>query len=144
MAWLFGDGKDFISYLLRSQTDIVKVSDDQTGSPTPIYAAVERLLALAKHMNSGAAMPPILHLAGSPPVSRADWVATAFDALRHAGKRTPALMRVSMADLASSSIRPAFSALDCSLAAGLFGSELDWRIVTKRPETFAGPAVISP
>jgi len=141
VAWLFGDGKDFITHLLRNQTGRVEVTYDQVGSPTPIFALARRLLELAERMRDGMAVSEILHLAGSPPVSRADWVMTAFEALQRAGRRTPELVRVSMSDLSSSVPRPAFSALDCSLAASLFGSELDWRAIAARPETFTDIAL---
>lgn len=137
VAWLFGDGKDFISHLLRGQGDIAKVASDQVGSPTPIFALARRLLDLAARMKAQEVVPRILHLAGSPAVSRADWVAAAFDALALAGKRTPQLERVAMAYFPSAAPRPRYSALDCSLAADLFGGELDWRNAVAQPETFA-------
>ncbi len=137
MAWLFGDGKDFIARLLRGQADVVRVTHDQIGSPTPIFSVAKRLLELAERMNEGGAIPEILHLAGSPPVSRADWVATAFEALQRAGKRTPKLVRVSMAELGSAIPRPNYSALDCTLAAEVLGGQLDWRVLTMRPDTFS-------
>lgn len=137
VAWLFGDGKDFIARLLRGQADVVRVTHDQIGSPTPIFSVAKRLLELAERMNEGGAIPEILHLAGSPPVSRADWVATAFEALQRAGRRTPKLVRVSMAELGSAIPRPNYSALDCSLAAEVLGGQLDWRVLTMRPDTFS-------
>ena len=33
VAWLFGDGKDFIAHLLRGQDDSVRIARDQIGSP---------------------------------------------------------------------------------------------------------------
>ena len=41
-----------------------------------------------------------------------------------------------MSDLGSSVIRPHYSALDSSLAAELFGGELDWRVAAMQVETF--------
>ncbi|KRE20588.1 hypothetical protein ASE66_06920 [Bosea sp. Root483D1] len=138
VAWLFGDGKDFITHLLKGQDDSVRVASDQIGSPTPIFPLAERLLTLAERMTAREPIPRLIHLAGSPAVSRADWVATAFEALRRAGRRTPELVPVPMSDLGSSVIRPHYSALDSSLAAELFGGELDWRIAATQAETFAG------
>jgi len=136
VAWLFGDGEDFIARLLRGQADIVRVASDQIGSPTPIFALAERLLDLAERMAARDTMPGIIHLAGSPAASRFAWVATAFAALRQAGRRTPELVSVSMCDLGSPVPRPSYSALDCNLAADLFGGELDWRSTTTQPATF--------
>lgn len=137
VAWLFGDGNDFIANLLRSGADTVRVAYDQIGSPIPIFLLAERLLALAARMNAGEAVPRVLHLAGSPPVSRADWVASALEALQRSGQKTPELVRVPMTDFIGAARRPNYSALDCSLATEFFGEELDWRISTAKPETFA-------
>ncbi|CAD5251877.1 dTDP-4-dehydrorhamnose reductase [Bosea sp. 62] len=137
VAWLFGDGKDFIAHLLRGQDDSVRIARDQIGSPTPIVPLAGRLLDLAERMAAREPIPRLLHLTGSPAVSRADWVATAFDALRRAGRRTPELVPVPMSDLGSSVVRPHYSALDSGLAAELFGGELDWRAVAMQVETFA-------
>lgn len=137
VAWLFGDGEDFIASLLSRQVETVKVAHDQIGSPTPIFLLARRLLALAERMSAGEAVPRVLHLAGSPPVSRADWVAAAFEALRRAGRTTPELLRVPMAEFGSASPRPSYSALDCSLAAKLFGEAIDWRIAIAQPGIFA-------
>ncbi|MEJ2409948.1 MAG: sugar nucleotide-binding protein [Novosphingobium sp.] len=137
VAWLFGDGKDFIARLLQNQAHAVRVSHDQIGSPTPIFALAKRLLKVAERMNEGEAVPEILHLAGSPPVSRADWVATAFETLQRAGKPVPQLVRVSMAEFGSAILRPNYSALDCRLAAHMFGGHLGWQPATMRPDMFA-------
>lgn len=137
VAWLFGDGKDFITQLLRGKDDIVRVASDQIGSPTPVFPLAERLLTLASRMTTRAATPRLIHLAGSPAVARVEWVATAFAALRAAGLRAPELVPVPMSEFGSSVIRPHYSAIDSSRAAGLFGGELDWRTATMKAETFA-------
>ncbi len=91
VAWVFGDGEDFIARLLRRAGDgPVRAADDQIGSPTPIRALAQRLIALAGRMAAGeAGLPRILHLCGGPPVSRADWVEAALAALRGAGRPAP-------------------------------------------------------
>jgi len=129
VAWLFGDGEDFIAGLLRRGAGTsARVAEDQIGSPTPIHALAERMLALADRLIAGdPAIPPILHLAGSPPVSRADWVEAAFQAVVAAGGRPPPLIRARMADFPSAAPRPTYSALDSGRAAELFGGALDWR-----------------
>jgi dTDP-4-dehydrorhamnose reductase len=130
VAWLFGDDKDFIAQMLRrgSGGEPVRVAEDQVGSPTPLEPLAARLLMLCGRLASGErGLPPILHLAGSPPVSRADWVAAAFDLLRESGAEPPPLLRTSLASFPSTATRPAFSALDSSLAQSLFGAPLDWR-----------------
>lgn len=91
----------------------VAVAKDQIGLPTPIYRAAERLPDLAELMIAGNPnVPRILHVAGSPPVSRADWVIHFFDAISRAGGRHPSLRLASLASFPSIASRPNFSALD--------------------------------
>jgi dTDP-4-dehydrorhamnose reductase len=136
VAWLFGDGLDFIARLLRGGDTTVAVND-QVGSPTPIYPLAGRLLNLVERVVAADDGVPItLHLAGSPPVSRADWVATTFAALERNGRQVPRLERVPLESMNTPSARPTFSALDCRRAALLFGGELDWRGAAQLPETF--------
>jgi dTDP-4-dehydrorhamnose reductase len=128
VAWLFGDGEDFIAHLLsKDQGHSVAVAEDQIGSPTPIFSAARRLLDLARLMIAGNRVPPILHLAGSPPISRAAWVSYCFETIRRAGGRAPLLQPVLLSTFQSIAGRPTFSALDCSLAARIFGASIDWR-----------------
>jgi dTDP-4-dehydrorhamnose reductase len=129
VAWLFGDGEDFVVRLLSTdEGKVVVVAEDQIGSPTPIFAAASRLLDLARLMIAqDPRVPPILHLAGFPPTSRAAWVTYCFEAIKRAGGRVPLLKVALLSSLPSITARPASSALDCSLAAKLFGTALDWR-----------------
>jgi dTDP-4-dehydrorhamnose reductase len=128
VAWLFGFHDDFISRLLRTAKDRVSVAADQVGSPTPIVALAERLVLLAKLLSDfNAKVPDLLHIAGSPPVSRAEWVETIFRRLEGEGHSVPKVDRVSLSSFGSSAPRPLFSSLDCSRATLLFGTELDWR-----------------
>jgi dTDP-4-dehydrorhamnose reductase len=128
LAWLFGDGEDFIvRLLLKDESKSVAVAEDQIGSPTPIFPAARRLLELARLMVTGNRVPSILHLAGSPPTSRAAWVDYCFEAIRRAGGRVPSLRPALLSSFHSIARRPTFSGLDCSLAATIFGSPLDWR-----------------
>lgn len=102
------------------------VAEDQIGSPSPLAPLAARLLRLAAMLVEGRAVPPILHLAGSPPISRADWVAAAFSAFADLGGRPPSLVRARRDAFSDQDARPAFSALDAKLAAAMFGSPLDW------------------
>jgi dTDP-4-dehydrorhamnose reductase len=129
VAWLFGFQNDFISRLLRTGGQgSVSVAADQVGSPTPIVPLAERLVLLAKLLaDPNAKVPDLLHIAGSPPVSRAEWVETIFRRLEGEGHSVPKVDRVSLSSFGSSAPRPLFSSLDCSRATLLFGTELDWR-----------------
>ena len=130
VAWLFGDGADFPTQMIRlglSQGSVT-VAEDQIGSPTPIRPLASLMLRLGQRLiDREQAVPSILHMAGSPPVARADWVAAVFEGLRAAGGEPPRLVRAPMARLASGVERPYYSALDTSLLGRLFGETLDWR-----------------
>lgn len=129
VAWLFGDGGCFVAQMIeraRRQGEISVVAD-QVGSPTPINALATRLLALADLMAAGdVRVPQVLHLAGGPPVSRFDWVRTAFEAYREAGGEALRLRPVAQGSTDAAAPRPAFSALDVSRAEALFGWRLPW------------------
>ncbi|HTI66488.1 MAG TPA: sugar nucleotide-binding protein [Caulobacteraceae bacterium] len=125
VAWVFGDGEDFLTRMLRGGPEVIIA--EQVGSPTPIGPLAGRLLALAAKLAEGAAVPPILHLAGTPPASRADWVEAAFDAYAAAGGGPPRVVRAGRGSFSAAVSRPGFSALDCSAAAALFGGPLDWK-----------------
>jgi dTDP-4-dehydrorhamnose reductase len=138
VAWLFGDGGDFIAGLLRrpDQAAPVRIAGDQIGSPTPIDLLAGRLLDLAGRMAAGWAPPPILHIAGSPPVSRYDWVAAAFEGVAASGRTPPPLVRARIADFPADSPRPHYNALDTSRADALFGGPIDWRARAVKAGTF--------
>ena len=135
VAWLFGDGSCFPSEMIRTglQTGSVTVTD-QVGSPSPISEVARRLVGLADLMKQrDPRATGLLHLAGVPAVSRADWIDTAFEALQAAGcPRRPEARRVALHQSPSAVPRPAFSALDCSKAEAVFGWRLDWRAETVR------------
>ena len=120
VAWLFGHGGDFLAVMLRRAIAEGRVEVfRQTGSPTPLAEAAQRLLRLA---HGERAPPPILHVAGAPAASRAEWLSAAL-----AGYR---LERPDFAceivEIPPAALRPACSALRTDLARGLFGKPLDW------------------
>jgi dTDP-4-dehydrorhamnose reductase len=130
VAWLCGDDADFPTRMFEigQKRGAITVADDETGTPTPIPALAARLLKLADLMLAGAAAPPILHVSGTPPVSRYDWVKLAFEQAQALGVATPDLKPGKGADFGLPARRPAFSALDISLSERLLGPAPDWRI----------------
>jgi dTDP-4-dehydrorhamnose reductase len=129
VAWLCGDDADFPTrmFVIGAQRGAVTVAADETGSPTPIPALAARLLRLAALLEADAA-PPILHLSGTPPVSRYEWVRLAFAQAQALGVATPELRAGKGADFGLPAKRPAFSALDVSLSERLLGPAPDWRV----------------
>jgi dTDP-4-dehydrorhamnose reductase len=130
VAWLCGDEADFPTRMFEigMKRGAVRVADDEIGSPTPIAALAARLLKLADLMLANAHAPPILHLSGTPPVCRHDWVKSAFESARALGVETPLLHAGKGADFNLPARRPHFSALDVGLSERLLGPAPDWRI----------------
>jgi dTDP-4-dehydrorhamnose reductase len=132
-AWLFGDlDDDFIGRLLataqhRSRIDVV---DDQIGSPTPIAAAAEILLRLAKRFVSGESMPRILHAAGCSPATRADWARVIFAARLAAGGPATLVNPVPSELYPTPARRPKRTALDVSRLVAMGEHPPDWQRAT--------------
>jgi dTDP-4-dehydrorhamnose reductase len=132
-AWLFGDRTDdFIGRLLdiSRERSLVSVVDDQFGSPSPILGVAEGLLAIAERLHAGIALPSILHLAGAPPTTRADWAQAAFDAAAHCGLPPITVRRVKTAAYPTLARRPLRTALNVGAFERLIGSVPNWRTAT--------------
>lgn len=133
-AWLFGDRTDdFIGRLLEiSRTrPVVSVVDDQFGNPSPILGVAEGLLAIAQRLHEGAALPSILHLAGRPAATRADWAELAFAAAARCGMAPITVRRVATDMFPTPARRPLRTALDVAAYERLIGSAPDWRVATE-------------
>jgi len=126
-AWLFGFDGDFLDRMAAIARARGKVQvTEQIGSPTPVAALAKALLALAAALRAGKALPTVLHVAGTPAVTRAAWVEAAFGAdpsLAHAP-----VERVGLEAFAGDpAARPLGTPLDSGLFARLMGASLDWR-----------------
>lgn len=134
VAWLFGDGACFVAAMLEEglREGRVRLVADQVGSPTPIDAVAARLIQLADLMAEGdPRVPPILHLAGGPPVTRPAWIGEAVAEIAAAGGPAVGVEVAAQQDRPGSAPRPSFSALDVSLAEKLFGWRLPWTEATR-------------
>lgn len=130
-SWVFASGfSNFPATIRRlaAERDVIRVVADQIGSPTPAKALAEALLTLAKKSQQEELPWGTYHLAGSPPVSRFDWARTLVE-----GSNCRVEPAVST-DFPAPAERPAFSALDSSLAKEKLSVEVgDWqRYVTNR------------
>jgi dTDP-4-dehydrorhamnose reductase len=90
---------------------------DEFGNPTPAAALADRLCRLIAHPDA----PPIIHLAGIPPVARYGW---ASRVLADAGLPEPQPMR--LADFQRESTPPPRAVLDTSLSGSLGLSPIRW------------------
>lgn len=76
VSWLFGvDVGPFREHVLTQAAagGPVAVFAQQQSRPTHIESLASWLLGLADHLGAGGSSPPILHPAGGPAASRADW-----------------------------------------------------------------------
>jgi len=89
VSWLFGPtGGAFADYVLGQvdgSGDPVAVHSRQLSRPTWIPGLVGWLLAIAARLADGDDVPRILHPAGGPWASRADWARAILDGAGHPG-----------------------------------------------------------
>ncbi len=116
-AWVYGfEGTNFVKTMLRlgAERDVLRVVDDQRGSPTFADDLAEAILSIAARP-----VPGIYHLAGA---GEASWFEVAQAIF--AGRPGPRLEAISTGDYPTAAARPANSVLDCSKAKAIFGVEL--------------------
>lgn len=118
-AWVYtgdGVGADFVSAMRRlaAGDGMVRMVDDQVGSPTYVADLVDALLQVAQ----GRISEPVLHAANAGAVSRYEQTRAVFELL---GADPDRIIAVSSAENPRPAARPAYSALGArvSTAAGL-------------------------
>jgi dTDP-4-dehydrorhamnose reductase len=132
-SWVYSPyGNNFVRTMLRlSETQpVVRVVDDQRGTPTSaadlaaaILAIVERLRSADRCDNAG-----IYHLAGDGETSWHGFAAAIFASLARRGRRVPELQAITTAEYPTPTRRPKNSCLDPSKAERIFGVRLPpWR-----------------
>lgn len=123
-SWIYGGPRSFPAKILsaaRKQAEDgrpLTVVADEVGNPTPAPLLAERIADLAMHPSA----PPILHVAGTPPVSRHGW---ARRVLAHAGLPDP--VPISLSDYQRASTPPPHAVLDTSLAESLGIDPIEWQ-----------------
>jgi dTDP-4-dehydrorhamnose reductase len=107
-AWVYtgGTGKDFVAVMRRLATGdgVVKVVDDQTGSPTYVPDLVAALLQVV----DGGVHAPLVHAANGGEVSRFGQARAVFEGV---GADPERVVPVSSADNPRPAPRPSYSAL---------------------------------
>jgi dTDP-4-dehydrorhamnose reductase len=123
VAWLFGFEGDFIDRMARQAISAGHLRlTDQAGTPTPAGPLAQALITLAHRRGQGAALPPLLHIAGAPPTDRATWIETAL-----ADAPNVPITRVPLSEFPDAAHRPRGTPLDCTLYQTLVGAPPDWR-----------------
>ena len=107
-AWVYtgGTGKDFVAVMRRlaAGDGVVKVVDDQTGSPTYVPDLVGALLQVV----DGGVHAPLVHAANGGEVSRFGQARAVFEGV---GADPERVVPVSSADNPRPAPRPSYSAL---------------------------------
>jgi dTDP-4-dehydrorhamnose reductase len=126
-AWLFGFAGDFLDRMrLKALAEGRLRVTEQAGTPSPVAGVAEGLHRIAIGLARGLRLPPIIHLAGAPIATRAEWVAAAVGC-------DPAMAGVIIdrvgidAFPGDAAVRPLGTPLDTRLYHSLFGAPPDWR-----------------
>lgn len=131
-SWVYGPrGNNFLTTMLRlaDMQDVVRVVDDQRGTPTAGAELAGALLDMVRQLlaDQGRASPGIYHVAGAGETTWFGFAEAIFSGWARRGHRVPGLQPISAADWPSLARRPADSRLDCSKVARAFGVTLpDW------------------
>jgi dTDP-4-dehydrorhamnose reductase len=130
-AWVFGaHGQNFVKTMLRlgAERDVVRVVDDQRGSPTPAAALAAAIVTIATAILENRATYGTFHFGGVPPVSWYGFARAIFDQQRARGGRVPELVPITTADYPTRARRGKNTALDSSAIGTAYGiSPPDWR-----------------
>lgn len=126
-AWVYdGEAKNFVTAMLGlgASRDVLKVVDDQRGSPTPAWALADALLTVARAYDAGQGVSGLFHFAGAPAVARNEFAA----AILAGTPNPPRIEPVSSDAFPTPAARPENSVLDCTKIAEAYGiAQPDWR-----------------
>jgi dTDP-4-dehydrorhamnose reductase len=127
-AWVYGlEGANFVKTMLRlgAERDVVRVVDDQKGSPTFADDLADGILELTAPTCTAAG---VYHLAGQGVATWCEFAREIFAETGRRGLRTPRLEPITTAQYPTPAKRPANSVLDSSLIKNDCGIALpEWR-----------------
>jgi dTDP-4-dehydrorhamnose reductase len=130
-SWVYSPyGNNFVRTMLRlSETElVVKIVDDQRGTPTSAADLAAAILAIVERLRSAKGDGGIYHLAGEGETSWHGFAAAIFAGLARRGRRVPRLQAITTAEYPTPACRPKYSCLDSSKAERVFGVRLPpWR-----------------
>jgi dTDP-4-dehydrorhamnose reductase len=132
-SWVYSPyGQNFVRTMLRlSETQpLVRVVNDQRGTPTSAADLADAILVIAERLRSanGRDDAGIYHLAGEGETSWYGFAAAIFASLARRGRRVPKLQAITTAEYPTAAHRPRNSCLDSSKAERIFGVRLPpWR-----------------
>jgi dTDP-4-dehydrorhamnose reductase len=132
-SWVYSPyGQNFVRTMLRlSETQtVVRVVDDQRGTPTSAADLADAILVIAERLRSanGRDDAGIYHLAAEGETSWYGFAAAIFTSLARRGRQVPKLQPITTAEYPTPARRPRNSCLDSSKAERTFGVRLPpWR-----------------
>jgi len=122
VSWLCGRfGNNFVKTMLRlgKERDVIKVVDDQIGSPTYSESVVSNTIVLIESGHSG-----VYHLASK---GRISWADLADEIMQHAGMNAR-IERITTDQYPTAARRPHFSLLNTDRASDVSGVSIeDWK-----------------
>jgi dTDP-4-dehydrorhamnose reductase len=115
---------------LAESHPVVKVVNDQHGSPTSAHELAPALLKVAAQL-SGPGVPKmggIYHLTAGGETTWFGFAEAIFDALKARGERAPEIRPIPTSEYPTPAKRPSYSVLDCTKIERAFGIRLPaWR-----------------
>ena len=132
-SWVYSPyGNNFVRTMLRlSETQpVVRVVDDQRGTPTSAADLAAAVLAIVERLRSpnGCDDAGIYHLAGDGETNWHGFAAAIFASLARRGRRVAELQAITTAEYPTPALRPTNSCLESSKAERVFGVRLaPWR-----------------
>jgi dTDP-4-dehydrorhamnose reductase len=126
-SWVFSaHGSNFVKTMLRlgAERDELRVVDDQIGGPTPAADIARACLTVAEALRGDTGLSDTYHLAGSPPVSWADFAR----AIMQGAGLSCRIVDIPTRDYPTPARRPLNSRLDGTSLKEAFGIDPpDWR-----------------
>ncbi|NRG18534.1 dTDP-4-dehydrorhamnose reductase [Rhizobiales bacterium] len=126
-AWVYGaKGHNFVKTMLRlgSERDVLRVVDDQIGSPTSAADLAQVIVAISRRLCLDAVSPACygtFHAAGSGETSWHGFAREIFRQAEGRGLRIPKLEAIPSSQFPTPAARPANSRLDCAKLAKVHG-----------------------
>ena len=132
-SWVYSAfGANFLKTMLRlaESHPLVRVVNDQRGSPTSAHELAPALLKVAAQLSgpTAANWGGIYHLTAAGETTWFDFATAIFEALKARGQDTPDVQPITTTEYTTPANRPAYSVLDCTKIEQAFGVRLPpWR-----------------
>jgi dTDP-4-dehydrorhamnose reductase len=135
-SWVYSPfGNNFVKTMLRLARShpLVRVVDDQRGTPTAAADLAFTALAIADQLIDGPKAGGIYHASAFGPTTWHDFAAAIFAGLQKRGTVAPVLQAIKTSEYPTAAARPANSVLDCTKLAQTFGISIPhWSMALDR------------